>query len=737
METIKRFLFNFDSFRALLISLLLSLAFVWGFKTSQYELAFAFSAGCMLSFFPNIEGNNTERFWGMLAGLLWGIFCLFIFLNTAHFIFPYQLLPVLLLVFLGAMLSIFGNRGVMVSFGGLFAIVIGHAIIKLNLQSSDALLYVFFGGITYLIIGIFSHIGFQSRNISFLLSEQVLYIHLYMSRVHGVLFDPNPTKSQIGLLKVMVKINSIQELLRSMLMFKRKTGLKKSSKTIQLAIFKDLVDIYELALASPQNGLATDSTFINDKSTLEPFEAFSNQFLAILQTMAKGWLLGKDLNENRINELEETWLACEAAITIYFQKYPPSTSREGALQLRNLLDFNAAQLQKIHSIFERLQHGVLENDTQVYLKFITTQNYSFKTIKESFSKNAPTFRFAIRLCVAFVISILIGHYAQTDYTHWILVTVIVIMRPGYVLTKKRAYYRLSGTVLGVGLAAALSMFTFPTFVWGAAASVSILLGFMFINRNYTLASGFITFSLMSLLHFQNPEIDGLLGKRLLYSFIGVLIVFFVNYTVFPVWEKNNFKLYLKKVLKANLAYFNAMYEIYNYKKDSDDEYRLARKKALVENGNLASAFENLQSEPKSKQSQVNNFYALILLNHTLIGSIASFSTFIQNHQTTDVSEHFEQIKNYIKENLEAALAFLENKKHKVTINYEQVEESFEILHKKYIKINKDRDIELQLGKKTGFTDTRTRLLEGKVVLEQLHAFVQVSENIKYYVGILK
>jgi uncharacterized membrane protein YccC len=737
METIKRFLFNFDSFRAVLISLLISLSFIWGFKTGQYELAFAFAAGCMLSFFPNIEGNNTERFWGMVAGLIWGIFCLFVFLYTIHFPFPYPFIPVLLLVFLGAMLSIFGNRGVMVSFGGLFAIVIGYALTKLEVSNSDSLLYLTLGGITYLILGIFSHILFQSRNISYLLSEQVQYIHMYMSRVHGVLFEQNPSKNQIGLLKVMVKINSIQELLRSMLMFKRKTGLKKSSKTIQLAIFKDLVDIYELALASPQHGLASDVVFSNDKATIQPFEDFSNQFLALLQTIAKGWLLGKELDPNQIHKLEETWLACETAITQYFQKYPPSTSREGALQLRNLLDFNAAELQKIQSIFERLQHGVLENDTQVYLKFITTQNYSFRTIKESFSKNAPTFRFAIRLCVAFVISILIGHYTASDYTHWILVTVIVIMRPGYVLTKKRAYYRLSGTVIGVALAAGLGLFTLPDYAWGAAASLAILLGFMYINRNYTLASGFITFSLMSLLHFQNSDIDGLLGKRLMYSFIGVCIVFFVNYTVFPVWEKNNFSLYLKKVLKANLAYFNAMYEIYNFKKDSDDEYRLARKKALVENGNLASAFENLQSEPKSKQTEVNHFYALILLNHTLIGSIASFSTFIQNHQTTDVSEHFDHIKNYIKENLEGALAIVEQKKHKANISYEQVEESFEILHRKYIKINKDRDIELQLGHKTGFTDTRTRLLEGKVVLEQLHAFVQVSENIKYYVGILK
>ncbi len=716
---------------------MLCIAFVWGFYTNQYAIAFVFSGGCMLAYFPNIEGNNTERFWGMLAGIIWGLICIYLFLFTANWPFFYQLIPILTLVFLSAMLSIFGQRGVMVSFGGLFAIVVGHAVLRFGLQIQHTIAYTILGGFSYLVLASVSHIIYQSRNIFILLSEQVLHIHLYMQRVHTNVFETGPGKNQVGLLKIMVKINTVQELLRTMLMFRRKLKKKSATKATQLAIFKDLVDIYELALASPQHNLVTDGAFSKDLETIEPFKQFSNQFLNVLQAMGSDWFLGKNLNPSLLSELEATWHTCEEAIALYFQKYPPSTSREGALQLRNILDFYAAQLQKINSIFERLQHGVLDNDTQVYLKFISIQKYSLQTFKEAFSRNAPTFRFAIRLCVAFLIGMLGSHFTHAEYTQWTLVTIIVIMRPGYVLTKRRAYYRLSGTVLGLGLAAIFSQFVLTPFAWGICASVSIYLGFMFINRNYSLASGFITFSLMCLLHFQNLALDQLLITRLIHSFAGVCIVFFVNYTVFPVWEKNNFKMYLKKVLKANLAYFNAMYDIYNHKTDTDDVYRLARKRALVENGNLASAFENIQSEPKSKQKEVNHFYALILLNHTLIGSIASFSTFIQNHQTTDVSENFDLIKNYIKENLEAATSVLDGKSSSSSnISYEDVEESFEILHKKYTKINLDRDIELQSGKKLGDTDTRTRLLEGKVVLDQLHAFVQVAENIKYYVGIL-
>ena len=734
--SIKRFLQNFDSFRAIFISALLCAAFLWGFYTNHYAIAFVFSAGCMLAYFPNIEGNNTERFWGMLSGILWGLLCIFIFSFTAHWPFYGQLISNLTVVFFSAMLSIFGNRGVMVSFGGLFAIVIGHAVIRLDISQSNTLLFALLGGLSYLLLAAISHLVYQSRNIFILLSEQVLHIHLYMQCVHANVFESSPSKSQIGLLKIMVKINTVQELLRTMLMFRRKLKKKSTTKTTQLAIFKDLVDIYELTLASPQHNLVSDGAFSNDQETIRPFEQFSNQFLDALNAMGKDWLLGKNLDISQLQNLETTWLSCEQAIGIYFQKYPPSTSREGALQLRNILDFYAAELQKLHSIFERLQHGVLENDTQVYLKFITIQKYSLQTFKEAFSRNAPTFRFAVRLCVAFLIGMLVSYYTQAAYTQWTLVTIIVIMRPGYVLTKRRAYFRLSGTVLGLLLAGIFSLLALPTMIWGIASCLSIYLGFMCINRNYSLASGFITFSLMGLLHFQKLDVDELLLTRLIHSFIGVCIVFFVNYTVFPVWEKNNFRIYLKKVLKANLAYFNAMYDIYNHKTDTDDVYRLARKRALVENGNLASAFENIQSEPKSKQKEVNLFYALILLNHTLIGSIASFSTFIQNHQTTDVSENFELIKNYIKENLEAATDILDLKTTSGHISYEDVEESFEILHKKYTKINLDRDIELQSGTKLGSTDTRARLLEGKVVLDQLHAFVQVAENIKYYVGVL-
>ncbi len=416
--TIKKFLQNFDSFRAIFISSLLCAAFVWGFYTEHYAIAFVFSAGCMLAYFPNIEGNNTERFWGMLSGIIWGLLCISIYLFVAQSPFYGQLICILFLVFFSAMLSIFGNRGVMVSFGGLFAIVIGHAVLRLGISGSDTLLFTLLGGLTYLIIATISHLVYQSRNIFILLSEQVLHIHLYMQRVHANVFETSPSKSQIGLLKIMVKINTVQELLRTMLMFRRKIKKKSATKTTQLAIFKDLVDIYELALASPQNNLLSDGAFSSDLKTIEPFEQFSNQFLEVLSVMGNEWLMGKNLDKNKLQNLEETWLNCEQAIGIYFQKYPPSTSREGALQLRNILDFYAAELQKLQSIFERLQHGVLENDTQVYLKFITIQNYSLQTFKDAFSRNAPTFRFAIRLSVAFLICLFCINNKHAEYNQW-------------------------------------------------------------------------------------------------------------------------------------------------------------------------------------------------------------------------------------------------------------------------------------------------------------------------------
>lgn len=722
---------SFDTYRAIWVSFLLILGFYIGFKNDSYGIAFAFGAGVMFAFFPNIEGNNTERFWGMVLGINWAHMNLLLYLYLPDDKPYMKIASLLFMAFVSSMLAVFGNRGVMVSFGGLFALVMGLSIDNLLIIKTQALTFTIAGSVSYLVLAMISHWFFQKKNIDLLLSDQLECLSKYLQGSHISNFEPNSNNNQLDLLQIMGKTNELQELIRTMIMNDRKYDPHKNSKIRQLEIFKELIDIYELAIASNQELVTEQSFAANNQWLVDKFKGFSSNYIQCINELEANLRYGYTLPN--LENLKASFLECESSIKLYVHKVGASNAREGALFLRNLLDYFSVQKDRLENIIHIIENPGLEVKQESYTSFLAGQSYSIKTILDNLHRQSTTFRFSMRLLAALILSVLVGIYTNPIYTNWIVVTVIVIMRPSYGLTKNRALNRLGGTIMGVGLLFLINFLNVDVFWIGIFAGLSIVLGFSFINRNYALASAFITFSILSLFLLNKFDVSDLIKNRLLFSAYAVLIVIMVNYLVFPVWEKHNFSNYLKRVLKANLQYFNSVNSIYTQKSKIELSYRLIRKKAFTENGNLAAAFERIKNEPKSRQNEANNFYALVLLNHTFLSSTATFSTFIQHHLTTETSDAFDEIKAYIKENIEIAISIIEQKKYKEKINDSDIDDAFRVLEKKYLQLNQQRDKELLDGIRTMNPLMRAKLLEGKIVIEQLKAFRQVSENIKYYV----
>src|SRR5690606_19161852 len=66
---------------------------------------------------------------------------------------------------------------------------------------------------------------------------------------------------------------------------------------------------------------------------------------------------------------------------------------------------------------------------------------------------------------------------------------------------------------------------------------------------------------------------------------------------------------------------------------------------------LSSAFQRMTQEPKSKQKNLDKFYEIAMLNHTVLSSLASLSTYILNNPTTPASENFNKVSSKIVQNL--------------------------------------------------------------------------------------
>ena len=96
------------------------------------------------------------------------------------------------------------------------------------------------------------------------------------------------------------------------------------------------------------------------------------------------------------------------------------------------------------------------------------------------------------------------------------------------------------------------------------------------------------------------------------------------------------------MIKANNAYFNQVTLLYFQKEQSLTNYKVARKEVYVNTSNLASLFQRMFSEPKSKQVYMQELHQFTVLNHLLSSYIATLSLYNKEHDFVYVN--FEELK---------------------------------------------------------------------------------------------
>lgn len=696
----------------------------------------SFVVGVLFAYFSNIEGTNRNRIIGMILSFLLGFSILSIGLLINGLSQTFNILIFVFLIFGVSMISVYGFRGSLIAFSGLFAIVMSFMFQKYKIPSFDVLRFVAFGGLVYIFVSALSQFLFQKRHIQILLSECMELTATYLKINDDIKWkkEDNSPDLQYKLLKIQSAINDNHELLRSMLMSEKSKLISSTENRKFYLLLKEMINLYEMAIAWNPDLEVFEEELGEHVNLLNPFQKASELVSEYLLILSAALRTNSDFLLDR--KIEETLKAAESNINFYVEKVKLPKAREGALMLINLLDQQKTELEKL-SLIDNIYNNLLQKPQLIprgNSQFITSQNYSLNTLKSNLTTESVIFRHSIRLTIAFLLSYFIGNAINPDYTNWTIVTILVILRPNYGLTKNRAMGRMTGTILGMIFTLILVYFFSNYLIYGITAAISLWLGFSFINKNFKIGSAGITVSILLLYVMnENDSIETILNRGL-FTFIGVLISLFSMYFIWPVWEKENIKESIKKGLIANLEYLKSVNILYRTKTVSDTAYRLIRKDAFVKNGNLNGSFQRLQEEPESKKNQINTIYASVLISNSLLSAIASYSAFIQNHTTTATSESFEKIMNYICLILENSIAVLNNKE--LLDNPDNCFPAFEDLEKKYNDLNLKRNREIASGILEISTENRNQLQEAKSIIEQLKELKNLSEHILGAVEIL-
>lgn len=692
---------------------------------NEFSIGFNVALGAFLASTSDIPSNLKHKINGILVAIL--IISSATFLVNILHPFPFIFYPILaVLVFFLSMISVYGLRASMVSFSGLLAVALALGKTHLGWDIFYDVLFIIAGGFFYLIVSLTFHFIKPYRYLEIQIAEALKLTSKYL-KLRSNLWDLDANRSKIieKQLKLQVELNTIHEDLREILIRNRSKSGSSNQNRKMLIVFISLVEIMELAISTSFDHAKLHEKFDSNPIILKTYQNLAFNLSKVLKQLSASIVDNKKyaISHSLLKDLEDT----EIVIRNYQQQSGENSQSETVLMLTNMLHYAEKQVEKIILLERIFTFKVNLKDFKIrdkeLEKFLTPHYYPLSTLVQNLSFSSTVFRHSIRLTITILTGIIIGQLFSFNNAYWIVLTIIVIMRPGYGLTKQRSIDRIFGTILGAIIAFGILFFTTNTIVTSTLSILCILLAFTFTQSNYKVGATFVTMYVVFVYGMLVPDIDDVIVNRIVDTLTGSALAFAANYLLWPSWEFINIKSFIKKSVEANRNYIQQISILYNLKGEVTTDYKLSRKQAFVELGNLMTSFQRMEQEPKSKQKQMSQIYKITELNHTLLSASASLGSYVQTHKTTKASEAFNVVISAVTNNLNTAISVLTD--DDAPANYMNLDKEVAIRFKELKAILTKEMLEGNMEDEKYLL----KMQEFQLVIEQLIWLTSLSESI--------
>ena len=266
------------------------------------------------------------------------------------------------------------------------------------------------------------------------------------------------------------------------------------------------------------------------------------------------------------------------------------------------------------------------NRAAEHTQFVVHQEIQPRALLQNFTLKSAVFRHAVRMALACLVAFTVGQFlARGHHSYWVLMTVAIMLKPGFSLTRQRNKERIVGTLAGGALGAAvLWALPWPA-VRFAVLVVFMVVAYSFQRTVYLVTVVFLTAYLLILFSFLGLNTFGVVQERILDTLLGCGIAFAAGYFLFPRWESEQLTDLMAAALRANLAYLRQLSARLAGQPLPPNEYRLLRKAVFVSGANLAAAFQRMLAEPRGKQHRPTETHEFVVLNHILSANIAALT----------------------------------------------------------------------------------------------------------------
>lgn len=561
--------------------------------------------------------------------------------------------------FIFTMFSVYGNRATSVGFAALLIMILQMTKVIPAEQVFKESLLILCGGLWYMLIALLFYRLTPYRPAQRSLGDCIHETAKYLL-IKSEMYNPksNPEEQYQKLLQQQINVNETQNAVRELL-FKNRELLKESTHTGRLLVltFVDVVDLFEHIMATWYDYNLLRKKYIAT-GILEEISLIIKKIAGEMNN------IGEAIQANSSYKKEFDLLN---ELTILKEKIDKLPEKENTFMLKKIL-VNLRNLgEKTDAILNYFnadisQKGELRSRKE-YSRFVTHQKINWPVFKNNLTFESSIFRHSLRVMITcgagFAVSKLLSH---GHHSYWILMTIIIILKPAFSLTKKKNSDRLLGTIGGGIIGLLLLYFIHDKTVLFVLIIFFMLGTYTFKTLNYIIMVIFLTPYVLILFHFLGLGALNVASERLIDTAIGSALAAMASYFLFPQWESAQLQTYMADVIKANIHYLQKLKELFCGNKISSLNYKLVRKELFVSTANLSGALHRMLSEPKNKQSHRKEIYEFVVLNHVLSSNVASL-TAAMIHKENSFKEFINPVKSSIN--------ILEESLHKLDKDYLQ------------------------------------------------------------------
>ncbi|QKJ29941.1 FUSC family protein [Mucilaginibacter mali] len=541
--------------------------------------------------------------------------------------------------FLFSMFTVYGNRAASVGTASLLIMIfmMDKAIQPDEIVSYSATLLA--GGVWYMLQSLLFFTIRPYRAAQQALGENMLDVVKFL-RIKADFYKPDTDidENYRKLVSHQIQVSQHQDVVREIL-FKSRVMVKESTyaSRILLITFVDLVDLYEQIMATHYDYKDIHEKF-GHTGVLEEIAALLHRMADELDNI--GFAILSNSRYKHMANFDKDLEQLKTMIDGVGKNDPGISNLVLKKILINLRDLNRRISDVFNYYNSKSSASLMERKDEEYSKFVTHQDYAPRIFFDNLTFSSAAFKHALRVSLVCIFGFFVTKSAEVivfaDYitgrklvfghhSYWVLLTIIVILKPGYSLSKQRNYQRLIGTIAGGVIGVLILVFVHNTIVQFVLLVIFMMGAYSFQRLNYVVSVILMTPYVLILFKFLGVGHLNIAQERIVDTIIGSVIAFIASYVLFPSWESEIITESLRDVVYANTHYLAKIAESMTGASTGTTDYKLARKEVYVTSANLSAAFERMTSEPKRKQKKSKEVHKFVVLNHILSSYLATIA----------------------------------------------------------------------------------------------------------------